>query len=288
MTKKADAWMPVYIGDYTGDTLRFSTEAHGAYFLLIMDYWRQGPPPNDDEVLASITKLPIARWRKHRRLIEPLFKVKGGSWHHKRIDDERATADGITNKRSVAGKAGAEARWQRSGTDDDKTDSADNGKPPDAPVAKPMANAMANASQTDAPSPSQSQSPSGSPELPIGRSYEPGAATAPSGGTVDLLEIPLGMLKAPNGDWSIPLFRQGLTWLASVYGKPPDAMRSFLGKCLKLAQGDHRRVLDLLAEAQRDARADPQSWVMACLQPDGQQQDAVAAAQASIRRKLGG
>jgi uncharacterized protein YdaU (DUF1376 family) len=285
MTKRADAWMPVYIGDYTGDTLRFSTEAHGAYFLLIMDYWRQGPPPDDDEVLASITKLPVARWRKHRRLIEPLFKIKGGHWHHKRIDAEREAAAEITSKRSEAGKRGAEAKWQRSGNDDDRPDGGNDGKPPDQPMANTMANAKANASQNDAPSPSPSQSPSGSPELPIGRSYEPGAAGAPSG-EADLLEIPLGLLKTPDGDWSKPLFRQGLSWLAGVYGKPPNALRSFLGRCLQQAQGDHKRVFDLLAQAQREAIADPQAWITAALQP-GSQQSEVESAIASIRRKLG-
>jgi uncharacterized protein YdaU (DUF1376 family) len=51
-------WFPFYVGDYTRDTARLTTEAHGAYLLLMLDYWVNGAPPDDDETLATITKLP--------------------------------------------------------------------------------------------------------------------------------------------------------------------------------------------------------------------------------------
>ena len=42
-----------HIGDYLQDTTRLSTEQQGAYLLLIMDYWTNGPLPDDDAALAS-------------------------------------------------------------------------------------------------------------------------------------------------------------------------------------------------------------------------------------------
>jgi uncharacterized protein YdaU (DUF1376 family) len=261
MTKPTDPWMPLYIADYLADTGRLTTEGHGAYLLLLMDYWRNGPPPDDDETLAAITKLPLARWQKLRPNIQVFFQVAEGVWRNKRADEERATAVEITNERSSAGKKGAEARWgKRAGGANGKADGGANsrpyGKTDDAangarmpePMAKPMANEKQKVWQNDAPSPS--------PSVPNGT----GADAQP-----DLLEIPLTMVRPPNGDWSVALFRQGLAWIAQVYGKPPNALRPFVGKCLKAAQNDHKRVFEVFAMAQRNAIADPQPWVLRAL-----------------------
>lgn len=146
MNKKNDTWMPLYIGDYLADTSRLSTEQHGAYLLILMDYWRNGPPLDEDEELASITKLSAAQWRKHAAKIRALFTPEGGRLTQKRANAERAKAGLVSAERSVAGKKGAEARW---GKKDSKPDSKADGKQ--------MANAMAKPSQTDGPSQSQSE-----------------------------------------------------------------------------------------------------------------------------------
>jgi uncharacterized protein YdaU (DUF1376 family) len=86
---KSDAWMPLWVGDYLADTRRLDTTQHGAYLLIIMDYWRNGPPPNNDEILARITLSTTDQWLKLRPHIEPFFQLNNGTWHHKRIDLER-------------------------------------------------------------------------------------------------------------------------------------------------------------------------------------------------------
>lgn len=113
---KVDAWMPFYVADYLADTTRLSVDQHGAYFLLLIDYWRRGAPPDDDEILASICKTTVARWKqKFRQALVVFFSIKDGHWFQKRAEQEMAKANGHANAKIRAGKAGAHARWQNDG-----------------------------------------------------------------------------------------------------------------------------------------------------------------------------
>lgn len=108
---KPDTWMPLYIGDYRKDTSRLTTEQHGAYLLLIMDYWTNGPAPDDDAVLARICLFELRAWRKMRPIIQRFFQVQGGEWRHKRIDEEIGGAKERADKAADRARKAAEARW---------------------------------------------------------------------------------------------------------------------------------------------------------------------------------
>lgn len=110
---KPDAWMPLYVADYLADTGRLTTEQHGAYFLLIIDYWRTGPLPDENAVLSRITGLSAAAWRKMRPIIEAFFQIRDGHWHHKRIDQEMEAAKKNANRRSEQASKAAAGRWNR-------------------------------------------------------------------------------------------------------------------------------------------------------------------------------
>lgn len=96
-------WMPFYIAEYLGDTGHLNTTQHGAYFLLIIHYWRMRGLPEDDRQLANITKLPLRIWLDIKPVIRDFF-VEG--WKHKRIEKELAKQDVIVTKRSMAGQKG--------------------------------------------------------------------------------------------------------------------------------------------------------------------------------------
>lgn len=113
MSAKQDIWMPLYIADYLADTTRLNTEQHGAYLLLIMDYWRNGAPPNDDDVLANITRLSIAQWRKHKPTLLRLFVLNDGFLTHKRIEDELLKASENADKYAERAKKAAAKRWNK-------------------------------------------------------------------------------------------------------------------------------------------------------------------------------
>src|SRR5882672_10982170 len=87
-------WMPLYIADYLRDTRHLNAAEHGAYLLLIMQYWTAGTLPNDDQRLARITCTSEAEWKKIRPIIEPFFEP---GWRHKRIDGELARSSEISS-----------------------------------------------------------------------------------------------------------------------------------------------------------------------------------------------
>lgn len=89
---KTDIWMPLYIGDYLADTMRLTTEQHGAYLLLLMECWRCGSVADDDEELSAVTRLPIESWLKQRPKLSRFFLIEGGQWRQSRLEKERIAA----------------------------------------------------------------------------------------------------------------------------------------------------------------------------------------------------
>ncbi|HEX2114211.1 MAG TPA: DUF1376 domain-containing protein [Alphaproteobacteria bacterium] len=141
---RADTWMPLYWGDYHRDTGHLSAAEHGAYLMLLGHYWTTGAPPADDNAqLARIARMTPQEWRKARATIAAFFDVKNGAWTHGRVEHELARAKAKMERRSKAGKRGAEVRWQPDGI---------------APGNR-IGSAPPGHRQTDGPSPSQSQEP---------------------------------------------------------------------------------------------------------------------------------
>ena len=96
-------WMPLYVGDYLGDTGHLTTTQHGAYLLLMMHYWRKGELPGDDRQLCKIAKLPLKTWNEYRATLQDFFH---DGWKHKRIDAELERMMRVSAKRAIAGQKG--------------------------------------------------------------------------------------------------------------------------------------------------------------------------------------
>jgi len=94
-------WMPLYVADYLRDTRRLTAAEHGAYLLLIMEYWTSGSLPDDDRQLSRITCMTPAEWRRARPNVQSFFT---DGWRHKRIDTELAKSAEISSKRSASAK----------------------------------------------------------------------------------------------------------------------------------------------------------------------------------------
>jgi len=88
-----DSWMPLYIGDYLGDTMELDGAQHGAYLLLLMYYWRNGPLPVADAKLAQIARTELRLWKKTvGPVVRRFFTERDGLLHQKRCDHELARA----------------------------------------------------------------------------------------------------------------------------------------------------------------------------------------------------
>lgn len=99
-------WMPLYVADYLGDTQHLSTLEHGAYMLLIMQYWQKGELPDDEAQLMRIARMTQQEWTNAAPTLQRLFKQ---GWKHPRIDAELALTEEKIEKKSKAGQKGGRA-----------------------------------------------------------------------------------------------------------------------------------------------------------------------------------
>ena len=138
------AWMPLYIGDYLGDTAHLTTEQHGAYLLLLMHQWRRGFIPSDEVSLAQITRATINRWRTRiAPAVMVFFSLREGGLVQARLAVEIEKA----KKNSEKSSQSAAARWNKN-------------KQPQSNEIKAQADANASPEHMRIACPSPSPSPS--------------------------------------------------------------------------------------------------------------------------------
>lgn len=108
-------YMQLYVADYLADTMHLTTEEHGAYLLLIFNYWQTGKPIPVSR-LARITRLSNERWTDVERSLGEFFNERGNEWVHDRIERDLDAVRATQEQRIAAGKASAEARKQAAKT----------------------------------------------------------------------------------------------------------------------------------------------------------------------------
>jgi len=310
---KTDLWMPVYIGDYLADTMRLSTAQHGAYLLLMLEYWRQGPLPDDADELAAIARADRKTWDKS---IWPILKryfhkEDDGLLHQKRADAERAFADGKRQKRTEA----ANARWNQSASkgnanasdldmqENCKGDPTCASRPPASPSPSPSSLRSEDTLTSFVPPDGAGRCPAQTDLLPAALPSAPpqphntdadGSQFADEGGMTPEAKSdtpePSGAKKTPSPAVSATaagpqppdarqlLFSTGLLLVRRLTGKPEGAARALIGRWLKTAKDDAALVAAVVGDAADLRPADPIAWIEKALrQRSGSQQDRLAA-----------
>jgi len=85
-------YMQLYVAEYLADTQHLTLEEHGAYLLLIMNYWQRGKALVDcNKRLSCVCRIPQERWLLIRPSLEEFFEVHDGLWWHGRIEKDLAS-----------------------------------------------------------------------------------------------------------------------------------------------------------------------------------------------------
>lgn len=105
-------YIQLYVADYLADTMHLSTEEHGAYLLLIMNYWQTGKPIKEKHIQA-ITKVSNERLTDVINSLQHFFNVDetNGIWTHYRIEKDLEKVRCKSIKASESGKKSAKKRW---------------------------------------------------------------------------------------------------------------------------------------------------------------------------------
>lgn len=109
--------MPWYAHDivlYRTDTQHLTTLEHGAYRLLLDEYYlTRMPLPADDRALANIARLTFDDWMKISATIRRFFRKRGNKLHQKRCDITLDAEDNRTQKRTEHAQKAANARHNK-------------------------------------------------------------------------------------------------------------------------------------------------------------------------------
>jgi uncharacterized protein YdaU (DUF1376 family) len=108
-------WVAWYPGDYINKTRGLTMSQHGAYTLLLWEYYINGPilanatyPLNVCLASASEQKADVEFVLNH------FFTKRDGKWHHERADKEREKRDNIRKTKEEQGRLGGLAKARNS------------------------------------------------------------------------------------------------------------------------------------------------------------------------------
>lgn len=80
-------YMQLYTSDYLADTAHLTTVEHGAYLLLLMNYWQRGKPlDNTDGRLAHVARLSAEEWKAVEPILAEFFTIQDNIWTQARIE----------------------------------------------------------------------------------------------------------------------------------------------------------------------------------------------------------
>lgn len=116
-------YMQLYPADYLADTAHLSALEHGAYLLLMFNYWQRGESfkAKDEQTLnkrlAIVARLSNEEWEQAKDNLQEFFNVvihdNEVEWRHERIERDLSSVQEKSEKAKRAGKLSAESRRKK-------------------------------------------------------------------------------------------------------------------------------------------------------------------------------
>jgi len=138
----SDPYYPFYPGDYLRDTRGLTHGEHGAYILLLCEYYTTGPLPKDrDRIYRTVSAMTDMERGSVDNVLDKFFKENNdGKLHNKRADKEIEKRNAFIEDQTRKSKLGNKARW---GNNDPRGDAHGDargdarGCPPTIPLPSP-------------------------------------------------------------------------------------------------------------------------------------------------------
>lgn len=109
--RKPNEWLPLRIEAYRNKTQGLTTQEHGAYLLLLIEYWsNQGPISSREKSLAAITRMSLEEWREISDIVLSYFQVDGDLLRNRRMDEELDIARQLIKRNRANGAKGGRPR----------------------------------------------------------------------------------------------------------------------------------------------------------------------------------
>lgn len=271
MSKDRHSYVAFYPSDWIAGTARMTPMQEIVYFRICLFNWDKADPCPGGELPLMLGA--VQDWQSIVADLIAAGKLVGsldGTVENPRAVSEARNAKDLWERKSKGGKKGA-AKTNKSESGGDN-----GGSTPAKSPAKTAANSPAMSDGETGPGvPSHNQNQN---QNQIYSEANASGAVAPPSVTretkqpelvpaskpaepVTEPDIPLCLVRIDNGDYAKALFRNGLAFVAEQLGKPPADCRALMGRWLKACGDDHKRLFGILADAQRDGRADLRSWV---------------------------
>ena len=116
-------YIQLYVADYLADTAHLTTIEHGAYLLLIFNYWQKGNSfkAKDERTLnkrlATVARMNEQEWENAKETLSEYFEINENEWVHSRIERDLEQVNSKSTKASAAGKLSAQKRANSKATD---------------------------------------------------------------------------------------------------------------------------------------------------------------------------